>query len=110
MPKFKKNDEVTIGFVKDPNDEEEYRLEIQTKSKNKQGEKDVVSIPIDDVDEIEHIPGTLQFYIHYQARVADIENNSSIRGIFNKIKRTAAQQDPEDKQDKTEQFESKFVK
>ena len=102
MPKFKKNDELTIGFTRDPNDEEEFRLEIQSKSKNKQGEKEVVSIAIDDVDEIEHIPGTLQFYIHYQARAADVENNSSIRGIFNKIKRTAANVDPDDKQDKTE--------
>ena len=65
MPKFKKNDELTIGFVRNPNDEEEFRLEIQSKSKNKSGEKEVVSIAIDDVDEIEHIPGTLQFYVHY---------------------------------------------
>lgn len=59
MPKFKKNDELTIGFIKDPNDEDEFRLEIKSKSNNKQGEKDAISIPIDDVDEIEHIPGTL---------------------------------------------------
>ena len=97
MPKFKKNDEVVIGFVKDSNDEDEFRLNIESKSKNKSGEKDLVSIAVDDVDEIEHIPGTMQFYVHYQARVGDAENSSSIRGIFNKIKNTAAQKDKDEK-------------
>lgn len=65
MAKLKKNEEVTVGFVRDSNDEDEFRLNIESKTKNKAGEKEVVSIAIDDVDEIEHIPGTLQFYIHY---------------------------------------------
>ena len=35
MPRIKKNDEVTIGFVRDSNDEDEFHLEISTKAKNK---------------------------------------------------------------------------
>lgn len=56
-----------MGFIKDPNDEEEFYLEITTKEKNpKTGKKDSIRIAVDDIDEIEHIEGTLKFYIHYQ--------------------------------------------
>lgn len=91
-------------------DEDEFMLEIKTKSKNKLGENEIVKIPVDDIDEIEHVQGTLQFFIHYQARIGDGENVSSIKGIFNKIKRTATQGNPNEKEEKSEQFESKFVK
>lgn len=65
---IKNNMDLTIGFVKDPNDEDEYFIEFVMKTKNpKTGVRDAARIPIEDVDEIEHIEGTLQFYIHYQA-------------------------------------------
>jgi len=40
-------------------DEDEFMLEIKTKSKNKLGENEIVKIPVDDIDEIEHVQGTL---------------------------------------------------
>jgi len=52
--------EMTIGFVKDQLDEEEFYLEITSKEKNaKTGDKDRVRIAVDDIDEIEHVEGTL---------------------------------------------------
>lgn len=64
---IKNNTDLTIGFVRDQHDEEEFYMEITSKEKNsKSGKKDSVRIPVDDIDEIEHIEGTLQFYIHYQ--------------------------------------------
>ena len=57
---------MTIGFVKDQIDEEEFYLEFLSKDKNpKTGDKDRVRIAVDDIDEIEHVEGTLKFYVHY---------------------------------------------
>ena len=57
---------MTIGFVKDQIDEEEFYLEFISKDKNqKTGDKDRVRIAVDDIDEIEHVEGTLKFYVHY---------------------------------------------
>ena len=61
------NKDLTIGFVKDQIDEDEFYLEIVSKDKNpKTGAQDRVRIAVDDIDEIEHVEGTLQFYVHYQ--------------------------------------------
>lgn len=50
---------MTIGFVRDKNDEDEFYLEIVMKAKNtKTGNKDIMRIPVDDIDEIEHVEGT----------------------------------------------------
>ena len=64
---LKNNTDLTLGFVRDQHDEEEFYLEITSKDKNqKTNKKDSVRIPVDDIDEIEHVEGTIQFYIHYQ--------------------------------------------
>jgi hypothetical protein len=66
MQPIKNNTDLTIGFVRDQHDEEEFYMEITSKEKNqKTGKKETLRIPVDDIDEIEHIDGTLKFYIHY---------------------------------------------
>jgi hypothetical protein len=66
MQPIKNNTDLTIGFVRDQHDEEEFYMEITAKEKNqKTGKKETLRIPVDDIDEIEHIDGTLKFYIHY---------------------------------------------
>lgn len=62
---IKSGSEVTVGFIRDTEDEEEFYLEIVSKIPGKNGEKESIKIPVDDIDEIEHVEGTLQFYIHY---------------------------------------------
>lgn len=81
------------------------------KAKNpKTGMKDILRIPIDEIDEIEHVEGTLQFYLHYQARVGASDSSASISGYLKrkiiKTNNTTGIQ----KEEKTELFESKFVK
>ena len=44
-----------MGFK---NDEDEYYFEITSKDENKKGEKEIVKIYLDDLDEMEHVPGT----------------------------------------------------
>ena len=84
MGPIKNNQDLTIGFVRDQNDEDEFFLEIVMKAKNpKTGNKDILRIAVDDIDEIEHVEGTYQFYIHYQGRVAD-DVASSISGFIKK--------------------------
>ncbi len=76
---------MTIGFVRDQHDEDEFYLEIQAKSKGSNGERDCVRIPVDDIDEIEHIQGSLQFFVHYQTTVtAEDQGNSGFKGLFKK--------------------------
>jgi hypothetical protein len=59
-------DEVTLGFIRDRSFDEEFFLVIENKQFNsKTGNKDKFLIPVDDIDEIEHI-GQLQFHIHYK--------------------------------------------
>ena len=66
MQPIKNNAETTIAFIRDQEDEEEFYLEITAKDKNpKSGKKESVRIEFDDIDEIEHIDGTLKFHIHY---------------------------------------------
>lgn len=59
------NKEMTIGFSRDTQYEDEFYLEIICKNPNKNGEFEKSKIPVDDIDEIEHVEGTLQFYIHF---------------------------------------------
>jgi len=59
MNPIKNNADLTVGFVRDQNDEDEFYLEIIMKAKNpKTGMKDILRIPVDDIDEIEHVEGT----------------------------------------------------
>ena len=60
MKMFEIGQELTIGFIRDKEDEDEFYLQIKSKSKN-----DSIKIKVDDIDEIEHVEGTLKFYIHY---------------------------------------------
>ena len=49
-------DEVTIGFIRDRSFDEEFFLVIEHKQFNpKTGNKDKFLIPVEDIDEIEHI-------------------------------------------------------
>lgn len=77
-------------------------MEIISKEKNqKTGKKDTLRIAVDDIDEIEHIDGTLQFYIHYQGA-----KRSKIGGFLRKkINKKSS-----DKKERSDLFESKFVK
>lgn len=60
-----KTEEVTIGFVKDTQFDEEYFLVVESKENNpKTGLKDRKMIAVDDIDEIVHIDG-FQFQIFY---------------------------------------------
>lgn len=59
MGPIKNNQDLTLGFVRDQNDEDEFYLEIVMKEKNtKTGNKDILRIPVDNIDEIEHVEGT----------------------------------------------------
>ena len=55
---IKNGSEITIGFIRDTEDEEEFYLEIISKNE-KNGERETIKIPVDDIDEIEHVEGTL---------------------------------------------------
>ena len=44
-----------MGFK---NDEEDYYFELISKDENKKGEREMVKIYLDDLDEFEHIQGT----------------------------------------------------
>ena len=54
MPPFKASESLLLGFVRDLNDAEEFLLKISCKTTGK-----ALSIPIEDVDQIEHVEGTL---------------------------------------------------
>lgn len=56
---IKNGSEITFGFIRDSNDEDEFYLEITSKTLGKNGEKETIKIPVDDIDEIEHVEGTL---------------------------------------------------
>ena len=50
------NDEVTLGFIRDRSFDEEFFLVIENKEFNKKtGSKDKFLIPVEDIDEIEHV-------------------------------------------------------
>lgn len=50
------NEEVTLGFIRDRSFDEEFFLVIENKAFNpKTGSKDKFLIPVEDIDEIEHI-------------------------------------------------------
>lgn len=78
------------------------------KDKNpKTGNKDILRIPVDDIDEIEHVEGTFQFYLHYQARIGS--GDASLTG-FLKRKITQRNAGANEKEDVSALFESKYVK
>ena len=56
---IKNGSEITFGFTRDSNDEDEFYLEITSKTPGKNGEKETIKISVDDIDEIEHLEGTL---------------------------------------------------
>lgn len=112
IQKIKSGSELTIGFVRDQNDEDEFFLEMITKGRNKSGEQETVRIAVDDIDEIEHVQGSLQFYIHYQCRKQEEEQGAiGFKTLLNKIKSSNEKSSKNHvKEERTEQFESKFVK
>jgi len=58
LPQIKSNQELIVGFVRDHEGAEEFYLQIKQSSQT-------VRIPTSDIDEIEHVEGTFQFYVHY---------------------------------------------
>ena len=60
FPQLKIGKDLTIGFIRNQGDDEEFFLEIKTKEKNpKTGEIDQIRISVNDIDDIEHVEGTL---------------------------------------------------
>ena len=119
MP-LQNNVDLIVGFERDQSNDEEFFMTISSKAKNpKTGEIDSISIPVNDIDEIEHTHGTLKFYIHYQASANGV-NQQGIQGQFNKSfgtflkKKMKLQQNDESTQgaklEKSVLFESKYVK
>ena len=63
--------DVIISFLRDSTFEEEFFLVIESKDFNPDtGVKDKKLIPIDDIDEIEHISGT-EFEVRYEIEVME---------------------------------------
>lgn len=112
---IKNNVELIIGFVRDLNDSDEFFFEVQSKAKNpKTGQKEVVRVPVDDIIEIEHIEGTLQFCLHYETYENKEEQTVSIstfikRKVISKVKERSDKEGTK-KVEKTETFETKYVK
>mmetsp|Transcript_1311 Transcript_1311/g.1673 ORF Transcript_1311/g.1673 Transcript_1311/m.1673 type:complete len:93 (+) Transcript_1311:1141-1419(+) len=65
LPLIKTNHDLIIGFVRDQEDAEEFYLQITPKGDPSR----TVRIPTADIDEIEHVEGTFQFFVHYQQDV-----------------------------------------
>lgn len=116
MKMFEVGQELLIGFIRDQEDEDEFYLQVKSKMKN-----DSFKIAVDDIDEIEHVEGTLKFYIHYQRKAsqsvidgvqADPKKNKSSIGSMFKKKLLGGNNDDEEeaKEECSELFESKFVK
>ena len=103
---FKTNCDCLLGFVQDHEEEDEFFLEIQQKS----DPENIHRIAVDDIDEIEHVEGTLKFYIHFQRK---IDRTSSSGGLGSMLKKKILGSNPSKKREKYEQctelFESKFV-
>ena len=58
---IKTNHEVLLSFLRDPEEEEEFFLEVTSKKDDEIYHR----IPVDNIDEIEHVEGTLKLYLHY---------------------------------------------
>ena len=84
FPQLKTGKDLTIGFIRNQGDDDEFYLEINTKDKNaKTGDIDTIRISVNDIDDIEHIEGTLQFYIHFRANQETLNQaNYSLTGFF----------------------------
>lgn len=71
--------EVVISFLKDSTFEEEFFLVIESKDFNPEtGVKDKRLIPIDDIDEIEHVSGT-EFEVRYETEVMESQPLAPIK-------------------------------
>lgn len=77
MNMFQNGEDIQMGFKKDQTDQNEFFLLIQSTKT-----KESLRIIVDDIDEIEHVQGTLKFYIHYQKKV----QQSLIEGIMSPSK------------------------
>ena len=90
--------------------------------KSKQND-DCMRIAVDDIDQFEHVEGTLKFYVHYQKRAnqtitdgasQSLASKVSVGGIGALLRKKitgGGSADPnEDTEDCSELFESKFVK
>ena len=108
---LKNGQELTIGFVRDQVDEDEFYLQIVSKNVNpKTGQKDTAKIPVDDIDEIEHVEGTLQFYLHYCASTQTAQNGTGFIGNLKMKMKGAKQNGDDEKEERSDLFETKFVK
>lgn len=92
MKLFAVGDDVTLGFIRDQEDQDEFFLVIKSVKT-----KETLKIVVDDIDEIEHVDGSLKFFIHYQKRVGQSNSvmgggnasgpggrNQSIKNLFKK--------------------------
>lgn len=117
--KFGQGEEVTIGFMRDRSFEEEFFLVIESKYFNqKTGHKDKKLIPVDDVEEIEHVEG-IKFEIHYvedPSKSARAGGAGKIKGLIAKMKekkekkKQISNEEEATKKEKTDVYESKYVK
>lgn len=116
MKMFYVGQEVTFGFIRITEDQNEFYLQIKSKEKNQ-----LVKIAVDDIDEIEHVEGTLKFYIHYQKKASQSVIDGvqgtpkSNKGFGSLLKRKLTnmangEDEEESKEECSELFESKFVK
>ena len=126
MKQFSVGDDVTLGFIRDQEDQEEFFLVIKSAKTNES-----LRIMVDDIDEIEHVQGTLKFFIHYQKRVGSgtsllggssgtPQKGQAIKNLFKKklkvqkgVNEAASSDNPSLQQqtvESSEQFESKYVK
>lgn len=105
--------EVVISFLKDSTFEEEFFLVIESKDFNPEtGVKDKRLIPIDDIDEIEHISGT-EFEVRYETEVKEPQALAPIKqALLSKVNEKLNKKSAlvAKKQEKVEKFDSKFVK
>jgi hypothetical protein len=116
MKMFYVGQDVTFGFVRITEDQNEFYLQVKSKEKNQ-----LIRIAVDDIDEIEHVEGTLKFYLHYQRKASQSVIDGvqgtpkASKGFGSMLKRkltNLANGDDEDeaKEECSELFESKFVK
>ena len=121
--------DVTISFIRDRSFEEEFFLVIDTKSFNQFSlQKDRTLVPIDDIQSIEHNEvGSTRFELVYLVSQKNLGSKSvsdlgkqdkaklalaAIGGLFQKMKKSEKliEEQQIEKEERTEIFESKYVK
>ena len=102
---IKANHEVLLSFLRDPEEEEEFFLEVSSKKDDEL----YYRIPVDNIDEMEHVEGTLKFYLHFQRRIDDDKKDivGKMGAMFRK--KLLGKSDKEKYEPITEMLESKFV-